>query len=164
MTIDGSKHINDITSFHSQYHHGLTDRRPITSRHNSSIKSITRVKYHQLAWYNSLWLWRWLPNRLSKHQSLSKKTVLFRTTFNWTIILNLLLYLLTVNLYTLLLYHFYISVIPLETFRTNTKKASRWWALPSILVGKQRRTRTGYCEMYCLAKFLPQVGTLLVWK
>ena len=30
------------------------------------IRSITRVKYHQLTWYNSLWLWRWLPHRLSK--------------------------------------------------------------------------------------------------
>ena len=32
MTIDGSKRTNDIKSLHSQWHHGLTDRRPITSR------------------------------------------------------------------------------------------------------------------------------------
>ena len=58
---------NNITSLHSQYHHGLTDRRPITSRLNWSVRSITRVKYHQLTWYNSLW--RWLSHRLSKRQS-----------------------------------------------------------------------------------------------
>ena len=33
------------------------------------------------AWHNSLWLWRWLPHRLSKRQSLSTTTVLFRTMF-----------------------------------------------------------------------------------
>ena len=42
-------------------------------------------------WYNSLWLWRWLPHRLSKRPSLSITTVLFRTTFTRTIILNLLM-------------------------------------------------------------------------
>ena len=45
-------------------------------------------------WHNSLWLWRWLPHRLkrqSKHQSLSTTTALLRTTFTWTIKLNLLL-------------------------------------------------------------------------
>ena len=39
----------------------------------------------------SLWLWKWLLHRLSKCQSLSTRTVLFRTTFTWTIKLNLLL-------------------------------------------------------------------------
>ena len=34
VTIDGSKRTNDITSLHSQYHYGLTDRRPKTSRLN----------------------------------------------------------------------------------------------------------------------------------
>ena len=67
----------------------ITDRRPITSRRNWPIRSITRV-YHQLTWYNSLWLWRWPPLRLSKRQSLSTTTVLFRTTFTQTIKLNLL--------------------------------------------------------------------------
>ena len=41
--------------------------------------------------FQSLWLWRWLPHRLSKRQSLSTTTALFRTTFTWTIKLNLLL-------------------------------------------------------------------------
>ena len=36
--------------------------------------------YHQLTWYKSLWLWRWLPHSLSKCQSLST-TVLFRSLF-----------------------------------------------------------------------------------
>ena len=48
-------------------------------------------EYDQLTWYNSLWLWRWLPHRLSKRQSLSTTTVLFRTTITRTIKLNLLL-------------------------------------------------------------------------
>ena len=64
---------------------------PITSRRNWPIRSITRVKYHQLTCYNSLWLWRRLPHRLSKRQSLSTTTVWFRTTFPRTIKLNLLL-------------------------------------------------------------------------
>ena len=42
-------------------------------------------------WFNSLWLWRWLLYRLSKHQSLSTTTVLFNTTFTQTIILNVLM-------------------------------------------------------------------------
>ena len=41
--------------------------------------SITRYLYHQLMWYNSLWLWWWRVLRLSKCLSLST-TVLFRTT------------------------------------------------------------------------------------
>ena len=46
-----------------------------------------------------LWLWRWLPHRLSKRQSLSTATVPFRTTFTRTIKLNLLLkWLLSLNL------------------------------------------------------------------
>ena len=48
------------------------------------IRSITRVEYHQLTWC------RWLPHRLSKRQSLTA-TVLFRTTFTQTILLNLLI-------------------------------------------------------------------------
>ena len=71
VTIDGSKRTNDITSLHGQYHHGLTDRRPITSRLNWQIRSITKVLYYQLTRYNSLWLWRWLPRRLSKRQWLT---------------------------------------------------------------------------------------------
>ena len=87
---------NGISSLHSHWHHGLTDRRPITSALNWPIRSITRVKYHQLTWYNSLWLWRWLLHRLSKRQSLST-TVL--TTFTRTIMLNLLMkWLLVSNL------------------------------------------------------------------
>ena len=58
--------------------------------------------YHVSWWYytlvidligqlHSLWIWRWLLHRLSKRQSLSTTTVLFRTTFTQTIKLNLLL-------------------------------------------------------------------------
>ena len=51
----------------------------MTSPLNWPIRSKTRVNYHRLTRYNSLWLWRWLPHRLSKRQSLSTK-VLFRTS------------------------------------------------------------------------------------
>ena len=57
----------------------------------SCITSVDGMVIDQLTWYNSLWLWRWLPHRLSKRQSLSTTTVLFRTTFTQTIKLNLLL-------------------------------------------------------------------------
>ena len=50
-----------------------------------------------MTWYNSLWLWRWLPHSLLKHQSLST-TVLFRTTFTWTIMLHLLVNIFLFNL------------------------------------------------------------------
>ena len=58
---------------------------------NWPIRSITRVLYHQLTWYNSLLLWRWLPHRLSKRRSVSTTTVLFRTTFTRTTTINLLM-------------------------------------------------------------------------
>ena len=51
-------------------------------------------KYHQLKWYKSLWLWKWLPHRLSKRQSLST-TVLFGTMFTRTIVLNFNTYQMT---------------------------------------------------------------------
>ena len=57
----------------------------------ASRQLIQLTWYHQLTWYNSPWLWRWLPHRLSKRQSLWTTTVLFRTTFIRTIKLNLLL-------------------------------------------------------------------------
>ena len=70
------------------FDHGLTDRRPVTWRRNWPIRSITRIQYHQLTRYNSLWLWRWLVCTLSKRQSLTT-TVLFRTTLTRTIIFHL---------------------------------------------------------------------------
>ena len=39
-----------------------------TLRRNWPIRSITRILYHQVTRYNSLWLWRWLPRRLSKRR------------------------------------------------------------------------------------------------
>ena len=72
--------------------------RPITSYLSWPINQLNqsnRVKNQSLipstAWHNSLWLWRWLPHRLSKRQSLSTTTVLFRTTFTQMIKLNPLL-------------------------------------------------------------------------
>ena len=62
----------------------------MTLRLSWPIRSINRVQYHQLRWYNSFWLWRWLPHRLSKRQSLLTAALL-RTTFTWTIKLNLLM-------------------------------------------------------------------------
>ena len=45
----------------------------ITARPYWPFRSISRVKYHQLTWYNSLWLWRCLLHtcRLSNRLSLS---------------------------------------------------------------------------------------------
>ena len=57
---------------------------------DSLYSNKVEYKYHQLTWYYSLWLWSRLPHSLSKHQSLSTTTVLFRTTFTRTIKLNLL--------------------------------------------------------------------------
>ena len=37
------------------------------------------------------WLWRWLPLRLSKRQSMSSQTVLLRTTLTRTIVLYLII-------------------------------------------------------------------------
>ena len=45
--------------------------------------------YHLINYCEVSWLWRWLPHRLSKRQSLSTTTVLFRTTFTRTIKPNL---------------------------------------------------------------------------
>ena len=41
--------------------------------------------------YSQLRLWRWLLHSLSKGQSISTATVLFRTTITWTIMLNRLI-------------------------------------------------------------------------
>ena len=50
----------------------------VTSFHCHNITAkLTDDQYHQLTWYNSLWLWRWLAQRLSKRQSLSTTAVLF---------------------------------------------------------------------------------------
>ena len=40
-----------------------TSRVTISSRLNWPTMSITRVLYSQLTWYNSIWLWGWLPCR-----------------------------------------------------------------------------------------------------
>ena len=44
----------------------------------NKVSCITDVNpnFVSLKWYRSLWLWRWLPHRLSEHQSLSTSTVL----------------------------------------------------------------------------------------
>ena len=43
------------------------------------------------------WLWRWLPLRLSKRQSMSSQTVLLRTTLTRTIVLYFMIWLLGSN-------------------------------------------------------------------
>ena len=48
VKIDGSKRINGITSLYSQWHHGLTDRRPMTSRLDLPIMSIT--EFNTISW------------------------------------------------------------------------------------------------------------------
>ena len=56
----------------AQWHHNLTVRLPITSWRKWPIKTnISRaLRYHQLMIHSKLWLWRWLPHRLSKCQPL----------------------------------------------------------------------------------------------
>ena len=74
--IDGSKRTN----------HLLRVLQPITWQFNWPIGSITR-DIPSTDDTKSLWLWRWLPLRLSKRQSLSPR-VLFRTTLTRTITLD----------------------------------------------------------------------------
>ena len=49
VTIDGSKRTNDNTSLLSQKQPGLTDKRPITSRLNWPITSIT-IEFNTINW------------------------------------------------------------------------------------------------------------------
>ena len=56
---------------------------------SGKIEGDSACRVHPLKWYNSLWLWKWLPNRLSKRQSVT--TITDRNTFNRTIQFNLLL-------------------------------------------------------------------------
>ena len=65
--------------------------RTCAKKSNRSCRRCSKcnVKIFTTMW--RLWLWRWLPHRLSKRQSLPTTTVLFRTTFTQTIELNLLL-------------------------------------------------------------------------
>ena len=84
----------------------------------SCITSVDGMVIDQRTWYNSLWLWRWLPHRLSKRQSLSTTTVLFRTTFTQTIKLNLLLNSSSV------LWIFQKSHLPVEQVKLRTEFTS----------------------------------------
>ena len=71
----------------SQLHLGSTDSRPITSRISWPITSTTGVFIVSTDVTQITWLWRWLPLRLSKRQSMSSQTVLLRTTLTRTIVL-----------------------------------------------------------------------------
>ena len=64
---------------------GVTLSNVVTTHFESDVIQLTRRSRHPPL----IWLWRWLLHSLSKCQSLSITTVLFRTTFTWTIILNL---------------------------------------------------------------------------
>ena len=72
-----------------------TSRVTISWRLNCPNMSITRVLYSHLTWYNSIWLWRWLPFRYVVESpvtvSVLSTTVLVRTTLIRTIMLNLLM-------------------------------------------------------------------------
>ena len=57
---------------------------------NQNIALLTKYSLWKV-WTQDFWLWRWLPHRLSKCQSLSTTTILFRIKFTRTIRLNLLL-------------------------------------------------------------------------
>ena len=81
-----------VYSLHSQWQLGLTDSRPITSRLRWPITSTTRVLIPSTDVTQITWLWWWLPLRLSKRQSMSPQTVLFRTTLTRTIVLPLIMW------------------------------------------------------------------------
>ena len=55
------------------------------------MTSTTRVLMVSTDLTQITWLWRWLPLRLSKRQSMSSQTVLLRTTLTRTIILYLMM-------------------------------------------------------------------------
>ena len=57
---------------------------------NQNMALLTKYSLWKV-WTQDFWLWRWLPHRLSKCQSLSTTTILFRIKFTRTIRLNLLL-------------------------------------------------------------------------
>ena len=87
LSIDRSKHTNDIMSLHyqNQKHHSLTDSNWQTTN-NTATNQVSNKSL--IPWDNSLWLWRWIPHRLLKCQSPST-IVLFRTSFARMIKLNL---------------------------------------------------------------------------
>ena len=49
-----------------------------------TVTGVSTICAVVVTWYNSLWLWRWLPHRLSKRHSLSA-TVLLKTTLTRTV-------------------------------------------------------------------------------
>ena len=63
----------------------------LTSRISWPMTSTTGVLIVSTHVTQVTWLWRWLPLRLSKHQSMSSQTVLLRTTLTRTIVLHLLM-------------------------------------------------------------------------
>ena len=68
-------------------HQGSTDSRPITSRISWPMTSATGVLIVSTDVTQITWLWRWLPLRFSKRQSMSSQTVFLRTTLTRTIVL-----------------------------------------------------------------------------
>ena len=95
-----------------------SNRNPESTGWNPESKTVM----DSLTWGdNSLWLWRWLPHRWSKRQSLSTITVLFRTTFTRTIKLNLLLNINLVNKCSVLVY-IYIELVRYPTIQSSDCK------------------------------------------
>ena len=90
--VDGSKRTNHCLVLSSQLHLGSTDSRPITSRISWPITSTTGVFIVSTDVTQITWLWRWLPLRLSKRQSMSSQTVLLRTTLTRTIVLYFIIF------------------------------------------------------------------------
>ena len=80
-----------LFSLPDQSHQGSTDSRPITSRISWPMTSTTGVLIVFTDVTEITWLWRWLPLRLSKPQSMSSQTVLLRTAFTRTIVLHFIM-------------------------------------------------------------------------
>ena len=95
----------------------------------------------------SSWHWRWLPHRLSKRQ-LQSRTVLFRTTFTRTIMLNLLTKWLLgsfENVWT------FVTVA-----RSHVYQASFWLVvLRTAWFGKEKNWSSSQKKLRCSVLLLP---------
>ena len=97
-----------------------------------ALRSVRRAGRREPWEWGWLWLWRCLPHRLSKRQSLSSSTTeLFRTTFNRTIKLNLLMkWLPGSNFYSFTVQ----SGSNFQVFRWNTAKSASDIQMKSLIV------------------------------
>ena len=80
-------------------HHNLTDRRTITSPLTCQIRSKTRVYYHQMTCYNSLWFWLhgYRPHRLGTSRS-NDATATRTSLKKWICVLSVFIAIIPIHL------------------------------------------------------------------